>query len=216
MNVRTNYPFNAALVRRFKYENAVFVVFLTGKPFSGTLIRLRHPQPSLFLHSTQPFRQSCHRLRSCLSAGKTQSALAQDALVRVGTQEGLYQYRKPRLLRLFPRRHLQRFVDLRQQRSPFVVGQKAGVTHHLKMPRGNVADIAPDHLFLAQRLAFMLPRAVIEVMVNHRATTIVPQAGGRHRRTLQVASSTGRTAPADNAATGAHRDGIRRREQRGY
>ncbi|WP_222704105.1 hypothetical protein, partial [Candidatus Erwinia dacicola] len=33
MNVRTNYPFDAALVRRFKYENAVFVVFLIGKPF---------------------------------------------------------------------------------------------------------------------------------------------------------------------------------------
>ncbi len=50
------------------------------------------------------------------------------------------------------------------------------------MPRGNVADIAPDHLFLAQRLAFMLPRAVIEVVVDHRATAIVPQAGGRYRR----------------------------------
>nr|WP_162475544.1 hypothetical protein [Candidatus Erwinia dacicola] len=33
MNVRTNYPFDAVAVRRFKYENAVFVVFLTGKPF---------------------------------------------------------------------------------------------------------------------------------------------------------------------------------------
>ncbi|RAP67442.1 hypothetical protein ACZ87_03965 [Candidatus Erwinia dacicola] len=43
------------------------------------------------------------------------------------------------------------------------------------MPRWNVADIAPDHLFLAQRLAFMLSRAVIEVVVDHRATAIVPQ-----------------------------------------
>ncbi|RAP67640.1 hypothetical protein ACZ87_03947, partial [Candidatus Erwinia dacicola] len=33
MNVRTNYPFDAALVRKFKYKNAVFVVFLTGKLF---------------------------------------------------------------------------------------------------------------------------------------------------------------------------------------
>ncbi|NJD85337.1 hypothetical protein EWM60_07810 [Candidatus Erwinia dacicola] len=40
MNVKTNYPFDAALVRRFKYENAVFVVFLTGKLF------FRHTNPS--------------------------------------------------------------------------------------------------------------------------------------------------------------------------
>ena len=56
------------------------------------------------------------------------------------------------------------------------------------MSRRNVADIAPDHLFLAQRLAFMLPRSVIEVVVDHRAAAIVPQAGGRHRRPLQVAA----------------------------
>lgn len=56
------------------------------------------------------------------------------------------------------------------------------------MPRRNVADIAPDHLFLAQRLAFMLPRTVIEVMVDHRAATIVPQAGDLHWRLLQVAA----------------------------
>ena len=63
------------------------------------------------------------------------------------------------------------------------------------MPRGNVADIAPDHLFLAQRLAFMLPRAVIKVVVDHRATAIVPQAGGRHRRPLQVAAEVFHAVP---------------------
>lgn len=55
------------------------------------------------------------------------------------------------------------------------------------MPCRNVADIAPDHFFLAQRLTFMLPGAVIEGVMNHRAAAIVPQAGGRHRRSLQVA-----------------------------
>ena len=55
------------------------------------------------------------------------------------------------------------------------------------MPRINVADIAPGHLFLAQRLAFMLPHAVIETVVDHRTAAIVPQAGGWHRRPLQVA-----------------------------
>ncbi|RAP68532.1 hypothetical protein ACZ87_03816, partial [Candidatus Erwinia dacicola] len=34
---------------------------------------------------------------------------------------------------------------------------------------GAEPHIAPDHLFLAQRLAFMLPRAVNEVVVDHRA-----------------------------------------------
>lgn len=63
-----------------------------------------------------------------------------------------------------------------EQRSPFAVGQKPGVTHHLKMARRNVADIAPDHLFLAQRLVFMLPRAVIEIVVDHRASAIVSQS----------------------------------------
>lgn len=56
------------------------------------------------------------------------------------------------------------------------------------MARRNVADIAPDHIFLAQRLAFMLPRAVIEIVMNHRAATVVPQAESRHRRPFQVAA----------------------------
>ena len=123
MNVRTNYPFDAEVVRRFKYENAVFVVFLTGKPF------LRHTDPTQASAAIafSPFHAAFPTVipspASCLSTGKTQPALAQDALVRVGTQEALHQHRKPRLLRLFPRRHLQRFVDLRQHRSPFAVGQ---------------------------------------------------------------------------------------------
>ncbi len=54
------------------------------------------------------------------------------------------------------------------------------------MPRRNVADIAPDHLFLAQRLALMLPGAVIEVVMNHRTAAVVAQTRGRHGRTLQI------------------------------
>ncbi len=49
-----------------------------------------------------------------------------------------------------------------------------------------MADIAPGHLFLAQHLTFMLPCAVIEIVMNHRAAAVVPQAGSRHRRTFQV------------------------------
>lgn len=54
------------------------------------------------------------------------------------------------------------------------------------MPHRNVADITSDHIFLAQHLPFMLPRAVIEVVMNHRPATVVPQAGSRHGRALQV------------------------------
>lgn len=54
------------------------------------------------------------------------------------------------------------------------------------MPRRNVADIASDHLFLAQRLPFMLPRTVIEIVMDHRAAAVVAQAGSRHGRTLKV------------------------------
>lgn len=56
------------------------------------------------------------------------------------------------------------------------------------MPGGNVADIASDHLFLAQRLAFMLPRTVIEIVMDYRAPAVVTQAGSRHRWPLQVAA----------------------------
>jgi len=63
------------------------------------------------------------------------------------------------------------------------------------MPRRNVADIAPDHLSLALRLAFMLPRAVIETVMNHRAAAIVPLAGGLHQGPLQVASGVLHSVP---------------------
>lgn len=119
-------------------------------------------------------------------AGKTQPAFAEDALVRIRAQEAFHQYREPGTFWFFPDRHFQRFVNLRQKRAPLAVGQKARVAHHLKMTRRNVADKAPDHLFLTQRLAFMLSRAVIEVMVYHRSTGVVSQAGSRHRRALQV------------------------------
>ena len=46
-----------------------------------------------------------------------------------------------------------------------------------------MANIEPDHLFLAQR-----PRAVIEIVMNHRPATLVPQGGSRHRRAFQVPS----------------------------
>lgn len=123
----------------------------------------------------QPVREHFCGVFTRHGADKTQPAFAEDALVRIRTQEALHQYREPGAFWFFPDRHFQRFVNLRQQRAPLAVGQKTGVAHHLKMPRRNVADIAPDHLFLTQRLAFMLSRAVIEVVVYHRST------GGRFR-----------------------------------
>ena len=127
--------------------------------------------------------------------GKTQPAFAENALVWIRAQEAFHQHRKPGQLRFFPYRHVQRFVNLRQQRTPLAVGQKAGVAHHFKMPRRNVADIAPDHLFLTQRLAFMLSRAVIEVVVDHRAAGVMPQAGSRHRRALQITAEVFHAVP---------------------
>ena len=51
------------------------------------------------------------------------------------------------------------FADtcMAMQRSPLTVGQKVGVTYHLKIPCRNVTEIAPAHFFLVQRLAFMFP-----------------------------------------------------------
>lgn len=94
-------------------------------------------------------------MRAGMGADKTQLVAAQDTFVRIRTQEALHQHREPRLIRFFPRLHLQGFIHQKQQRLPFAVGQKPGVA-----PGRNVADIAPDYLFLAQRLAFMRPRTV--------------------------------------------------------
>ena len=77
------------------------------------------------------------------SASKTQSPLAQDAPVRVGTQEGFHQHREPRLLRFLARRHLQRVVNLWQQRAAFTVGQKSVVAHHFKQVRHGEGDVLP-------------------------------------------------------------------------
>ena len=115
-------------------------------------------------------------MRAGLGTGKTQPVAARDAFEWIGTQKTLHQHRKSGPLRFFPYRHPQRFVDLRQQRAPLAVGQKARVTHHFKMSRRYVADIASDHLFLAQRLTFMLPRAVIEIVVDYGPAAVVAKA----------------------------------------
>ncbi|MNT62979.1 hypothetical protein D3C72_2007500 [compost metagenome] len=56
------------------------------------------------------------------STGKTQPTFAEDALVRICAQEAFHQHREPGPFRFFPYRHLQRVVDLRQQRAPFAIG----------------------------------------------------------------------------------------------
>lgn len=51
-----------------------------------------------------------------------------------------------------------------------------------------MADIAPDHLFLRQRLLPVLLRTVAVVVVNHGTATVMPELCRRHRRSLQVAA----------------------------
>lgn len=58
-----------------------------------------------------------------------------------------------------------------------------------------MADIAPDHLFLAQRLPFVLLCAVIVVMMYHGSAAVVSQLRRRHRRTLQVAAQVFHAVP---------------------
>lgn len=76
--------------------------------------------------------------------GKTQRAFTQDALIRVGAQESFHQHRVPRFLRFLSRRHLQRFVNLLQQRAALAVGQKAIVAHNFKVVGRDMADVAPQ------------------------------------------------------------------------
>ncbi len=56
------------------------------------------------------------------------------------------------------------------------VGQKTVVVHHFKMLRRDMTDIAPDHLFLRQRLLPVLLRPVVVIVVHYRAAAVVWQA----------------------------------------
>lgn len=112
-----------------------------------------------------------------------------------GPAPAFHQHREPGPFGLIPHRHRQRFVDLRQQLAPFAVGQKAVVTHHLKMPCRNMADIAPQHLFLADFLAFVLLRAVVVILMNHSAAAVMPELGGRHRRAFQITAKVFHAVP---------------------
>jgi hypothetical protein len=143
----------------------------------------------------QPVREQFGGVITCHSAGKTQPTFAQDALVRVGTEEALHQYCEPGPLRFLPYRHFQRIVDLRQQRAPFAVGQKTVVTHHLKMPRRDMADVTLQHLPLADLLAFVLLCTVIVILMDHGAAALIPELGSRHWRTFQVSAQVFHAAP---------------------
>lgn len=128
-------------------------------------------------------------------AGKPQRAFTQDALIRVGAQERFHQHRVPRLLRFLTGRHIQRVVDLRQQRAAFAVGQETVVTHHFKVSGRDVADVTPQHLLLAQFLAFVLLRVVVVIPVNDRAATVMTELRRRHRRAFQIAAQVFYAAP---------------------
>ena len=143
----------------------------------------------------QPVREHFGGVLASHGAGKTQSALAQNALVRVGTQKGFHQHREPRLLWFLTGRHLQRVVDLRQQRAAFAVGQEAVVAHHFKVSGRDVADVTPQHLLLAQFLAFVLLRVVVVILVNNRTTTVMAELRRRYRRPFQIAAQIFHAAP---------------------
>lgn len=66
-------------------------------------------------------------------------------------------------------------IHQKEKRPRLTVGQKTGVMHHPKTPSWNIADLAADHFFLAQRQRFMLSHPVVEAVVNHRAATVMPQ-----------------------------------------
>jgi len=128
-------------------------------------------------------------------AGKTQPAFAEDALVRICAQEALHQHREPGPFRFFPYHHLQRVVDLRQQRAPFAIGQKTVIAHHLKMPGRDMADVTLQHLLLADLLAFVLLRSVNVILMDHGAAAIMPELGSRHWRALQITAEVFHAAP---------------------
>ncbi len=58
-----------------------------------------------------------------------------------------------------------------------------------------MADIALQHLFLADFLAFILLRAVIVILMDHGTAAIMPELGSRHWRALQIAAQVFDAAP---------------------
>lgn len=58
-----------------------------------------------------------------------------------------------------------------------------------------MADVTPQHLLLAQFLAFVLLRVVIVVQVHHRATTVMAQLRSCDRRPFQIAAQVFYAAP---------------------
>ncbi len=58
-----------------------------------------------------------------------------------------------------------------------------------------MADIALQHLFRADFLAFILLRAVVAILMDHGAAAIVPELGSRHRRALQITPQVFHAAP---------------------
>lgn len=123
----------------------------------------------------QPFCHQFRRVSAGLRAGKTQPVAAKNTFVRIRAQKFLHQRGEAGLLRFFPRLHLQSLIHLRQQGPPFTVGQKAVVAHHFKMLSRDMADIAPDHLFLRQRLLPVLLRAVVVIVMHHGTAAVVPE-----------------------------------------
>lgn len=114
---------------------------------------------------------------------------AQNAFVRIRTQERFHQRSEAGLLRFFLFFHIKGFIHFWQQRAPFTVRQEAVVANHFKMPRRNVADIASDHLFLSELLPLVLLRAVVVMVVYYRATTVMSQLRGGYWGTFQIAAN---------------------------
>lgn len=154
--------------------------------FQTQLSRSLSQKPSFPVDIMQPF---CHQLRGVspgLHADKTQTVAAQDAFVRVCAQKFFHQRGEAGLLRFFSCLHLQGLIHLLQQRSPLAAGQKTVVTHHFKMLRRDMADIASDHLFLRQCLPPVLLRPVVVIVMHHGSAAVVSELRRRHRRSLQV------------------------------
>lgn len=160
----------------------VLLCFSSKIRFSYALIQGRCLKPSFFCHPIQPVRENFYGVLARHGARKKQPAFAKNVLIRVGAQERFHQYSEPRLLRFFAWRHLQGFIDFRLQRASFAVGQEVVVTYHFKMPRRDVADVTPQHLFLE----FVLLRAAVVILVNNRTATVMAELRRRHRQALQV------------------------------
>lgn len=112
-----------------------------------------------------------------------------NAPVRINIRKLFHHRGEAGLFRRLFHVYVQGVIDERQQFFSFSISQKAVVVRHFKIFIRDVADVAGQHLLLAQRLGLIPLRAVVKLMIYYRAAAVMPELERGHRRTFEIPAS---------------------------